>query len=71
MTQIQVVNYSYHANSIILINTQFGFRITKFTAMTVIEMVDKISDAKDNKYYSLDVFVDHSKALIHLIITFY
>jgi len=30
--------------------------------MAVIEMVDKISDAIDNKYYSLGVFIDLSQA---------
>jgi len=30
--------------------------------MAVLEMVDKISDAIDNKYYSLGVFIDLSKA---------
>jgi len=53
---------SYLTNSNILINNQFGFRNRYSTAMAVIEMVDKISDAIDNKYYSLGVFIDLSKA---------
>jgi len=48
---------SYLTNSNILINNQFGFRNRYSTAMAVIDMVDKISDAIDNKYYSLGVFV--------------
>jgi len=45
----------------ILINNQFGFRNTYSTAF--LKMVDKISDAINNKYYSLSVFIDLSKAL--------
>jgi len=53
---------SYLATCNILINNQFGFRNTYSTAMAVLEIVDKISDAIDNKYHSLGVFMDLSKA---------
>jgi len=43
-----------------LINNQFGFRNEYSTAMAVLEMVDKILEC--NKYYSLGVFIDLSKA---------
>jgi len=52
---------SYLANSNILTNNQFGFRNAYSTAMAVIEMFDKISDAIDNKYYSFGVFIFLSK----------
>ena len=46
----------------VLTSNQFGFRNNYSTAMAVLEMVDKISDAIDNKCYSIGVFVDLSKA---------
>jgi len=54
-------------NCNILINNQFGFRNKYSTAMAVLEMVDKISDAITHSAFLL-IFPRH---LIHLIITFY
>jgi len=45
-----------------LINNPCGIRNTYSTAMAVLEMVDKISEAIDNKYYSIGVCIDLSKA---------
>jgi len=52
---------SYLTNFKILNSNQFGFRNKYSTAMAILEMVDKISDAMD-KYYSHGVFIDLSKA---------
>jgi len=59
---------SYLTNCNILTNNQFGFRNTYSTAMAVLEMVDNISDAIDNKYYSLGIFIDLSKAFDKLLL---
>jgi len=54
---------SYLTNCNILINNQFGFRNKYSTAIAILEMADKISDAIDNiKFYSLGVFINFSKA---------
>jgi len=57
---IQIMSYLANCNT--LVNNQFGFHNTYSTTMAVLEMVDKISDAIDNKYFSLGVFIDISKA---------
>ena len=46
----------------VLSNNQYGFRSNYSTSLAILEMVDKISEAIDNKYYSLGIFIDLSKA---------
>ena len=46
----------------ILNSCQFGFRSNRSTAMAVLEMTDKISEAIDNNHFSIGVFIDLSKA---------
>jgi len=58
---------SYLTNCNILINNKFGFRNKYSTAMAVLEMVDKISDAIDNKYYSLGVYIDLGVLITYII----
>ena len=46
----------------VLSKNQYGFRSNYSTSLAILEMVDKISEAIDNKYYSLGIFIDLSKA---------
>ena len=46
----------------ILCSNQYGFRKGRSTSLAILDMVDKISNAIDNKDYSIGVFVDLSKA---------
>jgi len=46
----------------ILNSCQFGFRSSRSTAMAVLEMTDKISEAIDKNQFSIGVFIDLSKA---------
>src|ERR1700733_1416209 len=46
----------------ILFDGQFGFRKGFSTYMAVLEMCDKISEARDNNMFSIGVFFDLSKA---------
>lgn len=46
----------------VLSSNQYGFRTKHDTSMAVIEMVDKISDAIDNREYAIGIFIDLSKA---------
>jgi len=45
-----------------LFNDQFGSRKGLSTCMAVLEMCDKISEAKDRNHFSIGVFFDLSKA---------
>ena len=46
----------------ILYKGQYGFRKGHSTFMAVMEMYDKISEARDNSHFSIDVSLDLSKA---------
>ena len=46
----------------ILYKGQYGFRKGYSTYMAVMEMYDKISEARDSNYFSIGVFFDLSKA---------
>jgi len=52
----------YLTNCNVLINYQFDFHNKYSTTNAVLELVDKILDAIDNKYYSFGAFIDLSKA---------
>ena len=43
-------------------NWQFGFREKLSTSMALLELVDKLSEATDNKLISIGVFIDLAKA---------
>jgi len=43
-------------------NCQFGFRSNRSTAMAVLQMTDKITEAMDKNQFSIGVFIDLSKA---------
>ena len=45
-----------------LFNGQFGFRKGLSTYMAVLEMCDKISEARDRNLFSIGVFFNLSKA---------
>ena len=53
---------SYITAKNILYNGQFGFRKGLSTHMAVLEMCDKITEARDNNQFSIGVFLDLSKA---------
>ena len=42
--------------------TNFGFREKLSTSMALLELVDKLSEATDNKLISIGVFIDLAKA---------
>src|SRR6218665_220640 len=46
----------------ILYTSQFGFRSGHSTAMALLNMQDKMSQAIDNNKYSIGIFLDLSKA---------
>ena len=46
----------------VLFRNQFGFRANHSTSMAVIEMVDRISAAIEEKKFSIGIFIDLSKA---------
>ena len=46
----------------ILYTSQYGFRTGHSTYMAVMEMYDKISEAKEENHFSMGVFFDLSKA---------
>ena len=46
----------------ILINNQFGFRRGHSTSSAILELIDKITEAMNNKEYALTVFIDLTKA---------
>src|SRR6218665_383787 len=54
--------YSYVSKMDILYTSQFGFRSGHSTAMALLNMQDKISQAIDNNEYSIGIFLDLSKA---------
>lgn len=53
---------SYVTMKNILYNGQYGFRKGHSTYMAVMEMCDKITEARDNNLFSIGVFFDLSKA---------
>jgi retron-type reverse transcriptase len=53
---------SYLTSKDMLYKGQYGFRTAHSTYMAVMEMHDKISEARDNNYFSMGVFFDLSKA---------
>lgn len=46
----------------ILMDTQYGFRSGTSTSMTLIEMVEEITNCIDDKKYAYRIFVDLRKA---------
>ena len=46
----------------LLSNNQYGFRTSRSTSMAVVDLVENISKATDNKQYTLGVFIDLKKA---------
>ena len=53
---------SYMLNHNILFEYQFGFQERKLTHMALITLVDRITEALDNRDYVVGVFLDFSKA---------
>ena len=54
--------FDFFETNSILENNQFGFRPKHSTYMALLKMTDKITAEMDNKYYSLGIFLDLSKA---------
>jgi len=52
----------YLTNNIILHQNQFGFRAKLSTSMALLELMDKLSGAMDEKLYTVGVFIDLAKA---------
>ena len=52
----------YFTDNLILHQSQFGFRENLSTSMALLELVDKLSEALDNKLISIGVFIDLAKA---------
>ena len=52
----------YLKNNIILHQNQFGFRAKLSTSMALLELMDKLSGAMDEKLYTVGVFIDLAKA---------
>ena len=53
---------SYLTDHSVLHANQFGFREKLSTSMALLELVDKLSEATDNKLISIGVFIDLAKA---------
>ena len=45
-----------------MIKTQFGFRRGHTTATAILDLINKINHAIDNKEYALTIFIDLTKA---------
>jgi len=54
--------YNYVSKMNILYTSQYGFRSSHSTAIAILNMQDKISQAIDNNEYSIGLFLDLSKA---------
>ena len=46
----------------ILNDNQYGFREQRSTYMALLQLLDKVTNELDNNYYSIEVFLDLSKA---------
>ena len=46
----------------ILNDNQYGFREQRSTYMALLQLLDKVTNELDNNYYSVEVFLDLSKA---------
>ena len=61
LVYIRLLNYlSQHS---ILSDNQYGFRTNHDTRLAVLEMIDKITNARDSNAVSIGIFIDLSKAL--------
>uniref|UniRef100_A0A3B3C2G3 Reverse transcriptase domain-containing protein n=1 Tax=Oryzias melastigma TaxID=30732 RepID=A0A3B3C2G3_ORYME len=54
--------YNYLENHNILCEQQYGFRPNRTTTLALIDLVENISNAIDNKQYAIGVFLDLTKA---------
>ena len=60
LVYIRLLNYlSQHS---ILSDNQYDFRNNHDTSMAVLEMIDKITNARDSNAFSIGIFIDLSKA---------
>uniref|UniRef100_A0A8C6M2L5 Reverse transcriptase domain-containing protein n=1 Tax=Nothobranchius furzeri TaxID=105023 RepID=A0A8C6M2L5_NOTFU len=54
--------YDFIEHHDILSEQQYGFRRDRTTSLAIVDLVEKISDAIDNKQYAVGVFLDLTKA---------
>ena len=54
--------YKYISDNSILHQNQFGFREKLSTSMALLELIDKLSEAVDDKLTTIGVFIDLAKA---------
>ena len=62
--------YEFLDNNLLLTENQYGFRPKHSTYMALLNLVDKVSDKFDRRYYSAGVFYICPKLLIPLIILY-
>ena len=55
--------HKYISDNSILHQNQFGFREKLSTSMVLLELIDKLSEAVDDKLTTIGVFIDLAKAL--------
>ena len=56
--------YKYFTDSGTLYKKQFGFQERHSTEHAIVQLVDQIRNSFESKPYTLDVFVDLSKAFV-------
>ena len=54
--------YNYIEKHNLLCEEQYGFRPNRTTTLAIVDLVEKISNAVDNKQYTVGVFLDLTKA---------